>query len=59
MKITTQMVKELREATGAGVLDAKKALEAVNGDFDKAVDSLREKERHALPSGLAGKQARA
>jgi elongation factor Ts len=43
MKITTQMVKELREATGAGVLDAKKALEAANGDFDKAVDSLREK----------------
>ena len=43
MKITTQMVKELREATGAGVLDAKKALEASAGDFDKAVDSLREK----------------
>lgn len=43
MKITTQMVKELREATGAGVLDAKKALEASGGDFDKAVDSLREK----------------
>lgn len=43
MNITTQMVKELREATGAGVLEAKKALEASNGDFDKAVDSLREK----------------
>ena len=43
MKITTQMVKELREATGAGVLDAKKALEASSGDFDKAVDSLRDK----------------
>jgi len=43
MKITTQMVKELRDATGAGVLDAKKALEAANGDFDKAVDALREK----------------
>jgi elongation factor Ts len=43
MKITTQMVKELREATGAGVLDAKKALEASGGDFDKAVDALREK----------------
>ncbi|MBK7896178.1 MAG: translation elongation factor Ts [Candidatus Promineifilaceae bacterium] len=43
MNITTQMVKELREATGAGVLDAKKALEAHNGDFDKAVDMLREK----------------
>ena len=43
MTITTQMVKELREATGAGVLEAKKALEASGGDFDKAVDSLREK----------------
>lgn len=43
MKITAQMVKELREATGAGVLDAKKALEAHDGDFDKAVDMLREK----------------
>jgi elongation factor Ts len=43
MKVTTQMVKELREATGAGVLDAKKALEASAGDFDKAVDALREK----------------
>ncbi|MCA9948220.1 MAG: translation elongation factor Ts [Anaerolineales bacterium] len=43
MKITTQMVKELRGATGAGVLEAKKALEATNGDYDKAVDLLREK----------------
>lgn len=43
MEITVQMVKELREATGAGVLDAKKALEANDGDFEKAVDLLREK----------------
>jgi elongation factor Ts len=43
MTITVQMVKELREATGAGVLEAKKALEAHEGDFDKAVDMLREK----------------
>jgi elongation factor Ts len=43
MNITAQMVKELREATGAGVLEAKKALEANNGDFDKAADLLREK----------------
>jgi len=43
MKITAQMVKELRDATSAGVLDAKKALEASDGDFDKAVDILREK----------------
>lgn len=43
MAITTAMVKELREATGAGVLEAKKALEQHNGDFNKAVDMLREK----------------
>lgn len=43
MKITAEMVKELRTATGAGVLDAKKALEATDGDFDKATDILREK----------------
>ena len=43
MKITVQMVKDLREATGAGVLEAKKALEAHNGDYEKAVDMLREK----------------
>ncbi len=42
-KITAQMVKELRQATGAGILDCRKALEAADGDFDKAVDYLREK----------------
>ena len=43
MEITTAMVKELRQATAAGVLDCRKALEAADGDFDKAVDYLREK----------------
>jgi elongation factor Ts len=43
MEITTEMIKELREATKAGVLDCRKALEASNGDFQKAVDYLREK----------------
>ena len=43
MKISTQLVKELRQATGAGVLDCRKALEAANGDFDQAVTALREK----------------
>jgi len=37
------MIKELREATGAGILDCRKALTEANGDFDKAVDYLREK----------------
>ncbi|MEM8863503.1 MAG: translation elongation factor Ts [Chloroflexota bacterium] len=41
--ITAQMVKELRQATGAGILETKKALEAAEGNFDKAVDLLREK----------------
>lgn len=43
MAITTEMIKELREATGAGVLDCRKALEQAGGDFKKAVDFLREK----------------
>jgi elongation factor Ts len=43
MAITTEMIKTLREATGAGILDCRKALESANGDFDKAVDYLREK----------------
>jgi elongation factor Ts len=43
MAITTEQIKELREATGAGILDCRKALEQANGDFDKAVDFLREK----------------
>lgn len=43
MEITVDMIRELREATGAGVLDAKKALEAADGDFDKAAAALRKK----------------
>lgn len=41
--ITTEMIKKLREATSAGILDCRKALEASDGDFDKALDFLREK----------------
>lgn len=41
--ITAAMVKELRERTGAGMLDCKKALEANDGDIEKAIDYLREK----------------
>ena len=41
--ITAQMVKELRQETGAGVLDCKQALEACDGDFGQAVTYLREK----------------
>jgi len=42
MVITAQMVKDLRDATGAGPLDCKKALEASNGDVQKAIDYLRD-----------------
>lgn len=41
--ITTEMIKTLREATGAGILDCRKALEQSNGDMKAALDFLREK----------------
>lgn len=43
MKITAAQVKELREKTGAGMLDCKKVLEEAEGNIDKAIDLLREK----------------
>src|SRR4030065_1719432 len=43
MEITTEMIKELRAATNAGVLDCRKALTEADGDYQKAVDWLREK----------------
>ncbi|GGE46310.1 elongation factor Ts [Pullulanibacillus camelliae] len=43
MAISAKLVKELREKTGAGMMDCKKALTEVDGDLDKAVDLLREK----------------
>jgi elongation factor Ts len=41
--ITAQMVKELRERTGAGMMDCKRALEETNGDMEKVIDLLRER----------------
>lgn len=41
--ITAQMVKDLREKTGAGMMDCKKALSSANGDVEKAIEILREK----------------
>jgi elongation factor Ts len=52
MAISTEDVKKLREATGAGVLECQKALTAANGNMQKAIDILREK-------GLAAAQRRA
>ena len=43
MDITASMVKDLRDRTGAGMMDCKKALVESNGDMDKAIDYLREK----------------
>jgi len=43
MAITTEMIKTLRETTGAGILDCRKALEQSNGDMEKAMEFLREK----------------
>ena len=43
MAITAQMVKELRDSTGAGMMDAKKALTETDGDMEAAVDWLRTK----------------
>ena len=52
MAVTAAMVKELREMTGAGMMNCKKALAATDGDMDKAVEFLREK-------GLAGAEKKA
>ena len=52
MAVTAALVKELREMTGAGMMDCKKALGETNGDMDKAVEFLREK-------GLATAQKKA
>lgn len=46
-QITASMVKELREKTGAGMMDCKKVLSEADGNIEKAMDLLREK-------GLAG-----
>ena len=41
MAVTASMVKELREMTGAGMMDCKKALNETNGDMDAAIEFLR------------------
>ena len=52
MAVTAQLVKELREVTGAGMMDSKKALEATNGNMEEAIEYLRKK-------GLAGAEKKA
>ena len=43
MEISVETIKKLRDATGSGILDVKEALESSDGDFEKAVDFLRQK----------------
>lgn len=57
MEISAALVKELREKTGAGMMDCKKALSEAKGDFDKAVTLLRE-QGLAKATAKAGRQAK-
>lgn len=56
-EVTTAMVKELREATGAGVMEAKRALEEAGGDMERAVQILRERGA-ATAAKRAGRETR-
>jgi len=56
MQITAAMVKELRERTGSGMMECKKALQAVDGDMEKAIDDMR-KSGLAKADGKAGRTA--
>jgi elongation factor Ts len=58
MAISVEDIKKLRDATGAGMMKAKEALEAAGGDFDKAVTYLREK-GEATAAKKADREARA
>ena len=57
MEISTAMVKELRERTGAGILDCKKALQETQGDMERAIEILREKGL-ARAAKKAGREAK-
>uniref|UniRef100_A0A7C5RUT8 Elongation factor Ts n=2 Tax=Thermomicrobium roseum TaxID=500 RepID=A0A7C5RUT8_THERO len=58
MSITTEMIKELRERTGAGIMDAKRALEEAGGDMERAAEILRQQglARAARKAGRATSQ---
>lgn len=56
MEITAGMVKELREMTGSGMMDCKRALVESNGNIDKAVEYLREKGLAAAAKKPEGSQ---
>ena len=54
MAVTAQLVKELRERTGAGMMDCKKALVETDGDIEKAIELLREKAWQKRPRRQEG-----
>ena len=56
MAVSIEQIKQLREATGAGVMDSRKALEQAGGDYDKALEFLREKGM-AMAAKRADRQA--
>jgi elongation factor Ts len=56
MAITTEMIKQIREKTGAGIMDCRNALESSGGDLQKALDYLREKGL-AMAAKRAGRKA--
>ena len=56
MAITAALVKELRERTGAGMMDCKKALEETNGDIEAAIENMR-KSGQAKAAKKAGRVA--
>ena len=56
MAVTAQQVKELRDATGVGMMDCKKALAETNGDMEAAIDWLRTRgRRHRWHRPLVGR----
>src|ERR1700730_3942372 len=57
MEISASMVRDLRERTGAGMMDCKKALSETSGDFEKAIEYLRKK-GIASASKKAGRAAK-
>ena len=59
MTVSATEVKKLRELTGAGMMDCKRALLESEGDYEKAVEYLRKKESHRQRSGRGGKPKRA
>ncbi len=59
MEITTEMIKQLREATGAGILDCRKALEDADGDMEKAMDYSARERPGWLPSARTARPPKA